>query len=39
MKNQYKPKEDNIKKLKAFFLKVTNESKKNNKDTCSLLKK
>jgi hypothetical protein len=39
MKTQYKPKESNIKKLKAFFLKVTNESKNNNKDISSLLKK
>lgn len=39
MKGQYKPKESNIKKLKAFYFTVTNESKKNNQDLCSLLKK
>lgn len=39
MKAQYKPKESNIKKLKAFYLKVTNESKKNHQNICSLPKK
>jgi len=39
MKNQYKPKENNIKKLKDFYLSVTNESKKDNKNTYTLLKK
>ena len=39
MKIQYKPKESNIIKLKEFYLSITNESKKNNKDLPTLLKK
>ena len=39
MKTQYKPKESNIKKLKAFYFKVTNESKKHKQDIYTLLKK
>jgi hypothetical protein len=39
MKIAYKPKEKNIKKLKEFYLSITNESKTNNKDISTLLKK
>jgi hypothetical protein len=39
MKIAYKPKEKNILKLKEFYLSITNESKKNNKDISTLLKK
>lgn len=39
MKAQYKPKVKNIEKLKEFYLSITNESKKNNKDTSALPKK
>jgi hypothetical protein len=39
MKQQYRPKEKNIEKLKEFYLSITNESKKNNKDISTLPKK